>query len=1261
MDVSDEDNILEYSAVVDTLINMFGDVANRDVIIAVVDNCDGDVNLSVEALMNITSENTTELGTINTIAENVMSTTETISSRKEEPHAAATIIDIPVLTGVVPTTLIGDTNIPTNQEGINSCAVNKNETCMPTERSLFNTKELINPLIPQVKAVITQQDYVTTSVSNNANIISNNKEVGSRNNLNVGPEKHSMPSTGARPKFVISPMKLTLPDKLLQIVQNHNAGYRICIIMRGVPGSGKSNLARKIVESVIGSAPNDFHTHVFSTDDYFYVRGTYKFNKNYLSEAHTWNQNRVRAATDMALSPIIIDNTNIEDWEMEPYLKYSVRNGYIIEIMEPNTPWAKKASQCARKNVHNVPLSTIQRMLDNYKNFSIDYLFRRFKLSYPDGRSPPVLRKIPIVTPSPSDSVSSQSYVSNSTVIESSSLKGQVNQRDRNKFSFVPVEMATDDKVKKTNHNKSHDILQDDVANATTSKNVGDINVLPTTSSMDLESEYINSEDMKQKMFYLEMEKKLEEIEKIEKEWDDGEGWDDNNQAKANSTMIKTENESSFEPKPQRLNYGNKPVSDDNIMKTVNECQDWSQISMFMPPWNENISNNVEKTKVSVETISSGTCIESGDTYNDKNQYREMITTSRDINLYHIFPTKEKIPQKRMLDKSSMTNEQLLMESYRCEYEEKHFSAFRKMFKHLPRGALRDIFDKCQGDVNWAVGIVIDDVENNRLQVLDTDNLSDNDDTVEECGCMAAYNIIPDTKMSKFVSTSISQTSVSVDSQKQRKSKKEVSNSDSILELKRQIEQNVVISENHYSEHCLKVRKWRRGEINNADNLGTTSEELDNAQAMTSSFAPFVANETLISSNPSTNLEYSDDEESSTSTEEPERFVKINVGMKFLSKLDDLFGRKGMTYPQNVVPKLSIPMSLLNEINALWMESLMHQLDDNEKQSHLMVMQDEEFARELAMKEDEMAEAGKEPVVPDLKEIMDMDFALSLYQKDVVDWRNKEPNDWAAKLSREKLYNLFPDLSQDVLSELLMAHDNNFQVTVEVLLISTGKSDIVAEENGVAKYVMKKEMERQEKILEEERKTLSEVEWPLLPKSEVVDMSIVNNYRDEAEKHLARRNMNYQKAQDYIRRGMTQVANYFSDVAAFHKLKYEQANSLAAASLMQVHASNNPDNATIDLHFLRVAEAKEALDLFLDKHIYKLKEILAQNKQGPKSQTLFFITGRGLHSSNGLPRVKPAVKKRLQDRGLDCIERNPGLLSANVTAYDKLSHEVQFP
>ena len=59
-------------------------------------------------------------------------------------------------------------------------------------------------------------------------------------------------------------------------------------------------------------------------------------------------------------------------------------------------------------------------------------------------------------------------------------------------------------------------------------------------------------------------------------------------------------------------------------------------------------------------------------------------------------------------------------------------------------------------------------------------------------------------------------------------------------------------------------------------------------------------------------------------------------------------------------------------------------------------------------------------------------MALAVYQKDVAEWRNNMPTDLAAKMTRDKLYNLFPDVDKDTLTELLMAHDNNFKATVEV-------------------------------------------------------------------------------------------------------------------------------------------------------------------------------------------------------------------------------------
>lgn len=170
-------------------------------------------------------------------------------------------------------------------------------------------------------------------------------------------------------------------------------------------------------------------------------------------------------------------------------------------------------------------------------------------------------------------------------------------------------------------------------------------------------------------------------------------------------------------------------------------------------------------------------------------------------------------------------------------------------------------------------------------------------------------------------------------------------------------------------------------------------------------------------------------------------------------------------------------------------------------------------------------------------------------------------------------------------------------------------------------------------------------------------MAIAKNYREEAAKHFSRSNLSYQKAEEFTRRGMTEVAKYYSDDSAFHKSQYEQYNSIAAALIMQVHSSNN-DDSTIDFHYLRVDEAKEALDLFIDTHIQNMKEDLGRDIRASKSRRLFFITGRGLHS-RGLPKIKPAIIRRLEERGLRYSEQNPGLLVSTVSAFDDLTNEIR--
>ncbi|XP_058999777.1 NEDD4-binding protein 2-like 1 isoform X4 [Mustela lutreola] len=57
-------------------------------------------------------------------------------------------------------------------------------------------------------------------------------------------------------------------------------------LLRGLPGSGKTTLARQL--------QHDFpRALIFSTDDYFFREdGAYEFNPDFLEEAHEWNQKR---------------------------------------------------------------------------------------------------------------------------------------------------------------------------------------------------------------------------------------------------------------------------------------------------------------------------------------------------------------------------------------------------------------------------------------------------------------------------------------------------------------------------------------------------------------------------------------------------------------------------------------------------------------------------------------------------------------------------------------------------------------------------------------------------------------------------------------------------------------------------------------------------------------------------------------------------------------------------------------------------------
>ena len=52
---------------------------------------------------------------------------------------------------------------------------------------------------------------------------------------------------------------------------------------------------------------------------------------------------------------------------MTGYLAVVAQYGAAVELMEPDTPWAWNPVECARRNVHGVPLDVIRAMLARFQ------------------------------------------------------------------------------------------------------------------------------------------------------------------------------------------------------------------------------------------------------------------------------------------------------------------------------------------------------------------------------------------------------------------------------------------------------------------------------------------------------------------------------------------------------------------------------------------------------------------------------------------------------------------------------------------------------------------------------------------------------------------------------------------------------------------------------------------------------------------------------------------------------------------------------
>lgn len=134
---------------------------------------------------------------------------------------------------------------------------------------------------------------------------------------------------------------------------------KVFVVMRGLPGSGKSTRVDEVLAEFGVS-----RDHVFSTDDFWTQDGgdyLLKFDADRLTEAHAWNLDRTKQALDEGLHPVVLDNTNAKKVYYQAYVEHAQACGYVVRMEEPNSPWWK---------AYRVYLRPANKMLEKIEQFA---------------------------------------------------------------------------------------------------------------------------------------------------------------------------------------------------------------------------------------------------------------------------------------------------------------------------------------------------------------------------------------------------------------------------------------------------------------------------------------------------------------------------------------------------------------------------------------------------------------------------------------------------------------------------------------------------------------------------------------------------------------------------------------------------------------------------------------------------------------------------------------------------------------------------
>jgi predicted kinase len=545
-------------------------------------------------------------------------------------------------------------------------------TCKPSENKrnkhkdgvINNLKDLFGNVlhIDIIRTVASECDF---DVQRSSNLL-----LEMTNNIDEQPfKKKEKPKPKKSPQHNTQPAKrpqnLTLrpqpsPNKtksrktleLERVINNIRKGYKVLVLLRGLPGSGKSRLAVVITDVTLGPGTNSHH--ILSTDDFWVQTGRYVFDSSRLQEAHGWNHSRAFQAMSRGLSPVIIDNTNTQMWEMKPYAMMATDYGYIIEIVEPDTWWCFNDKELAKRNTHNVPRATIKDMLERYeKNVTPHKLLCAYNLGYKFQR-PPQLRLFPPIIHNVFYRVQQNGPIDRVTKSKSTSaLDRQISVENGieniNLMDFSDV--SNEDADKNQNHNQNFwDVNPVDEILMCTEESSGDV----------LQPNQITSSGA-------------------------------NSSSKSDSDKVFRDIENAWGVDAKAL-------------------ESWDIVTpITCDPDQVRVMSNNDQEEVTPETRDAGSVVEPGDYLRNDSDvpdgFKVISAQSRDINLDS--PVRRLTPRKKIMIDKSCTAEDLF--DHEGKSEEAYIRDLLDLFPRVPRSSLREFFNKCNKNFQWTVDLLLDD------------------------------------------------------------------------------------------------------------------------------------------------------------------------------------------------------------------------------------------------------------------------------------------------------------------------------------------------------------------------------------------------------------------------------------------------------------------------------------------------------------------------------------------------------------------------